>query len=360
MIPVFSRKFDKDDLKHVKKCVQSNWVSANGPYSKKLKEEVKKKFNVKYVSLTSSGTTAIECALKAINIQKGDEVIVPAFTIVSCLNTILKFNAKPVIVDVDKETWLISEKKILSHITKKTKAIMVVHIFGNCFDVLKLKKKINKKISIIEDCAEAIGAKINGSYVGTLGDVGTFSFYTNKTITCGEGGMVWSKKKKFNEIVENYSNLFFGKIERFNHSDIGFNYRLSDLQCALAFSQLKKFDKNIKKINFVANEYKKYLNQKLIKFQKNNKCDSVWWMIPIVLPKKISANSLMSFLKSKNIDTRNLFKPLNEMKFLKKQIHCKNSHYLYKQGLYLPSGHNLTSKKIFKISNLVNNFISSK
>ena len=360
MIPVFSRKFDNIDISYVKKTLKNNWVSSNGPFSKKLKEEIKKKFKTKYVSLTSSGTTALECALKGAGVKSGDEVIIPAFTIVSCLNVVLRFGAKPIIVDVDKDTWLISEKEILSHITKKTKAIMVVHIFGNCFDVMSLKKKIKKKINIIEDCAEAIGAKIKGKYVGTIGDIGTYSFYSNKTITSGEGGMVWTNDKKTYEVVESYSNLFFGKKERFDHIDIGFNYRLSDLQCALAFSQIKKFDSNVNKLNQIAEQYKKYLNNNLIKFQKSNKCKNVWWMIAIVLPDYILANKLMSFLRSKGIDTRNLFKPLNQMKFLNSnKKKCMNSNYLYKHGLYLPSGYDLKLNQIIRISKLVNKFISS-
>ena len=358
MIPVFSRKFDKNDIKYVKKTLQNNWVSSNGPFSKRLKEEGRKKCKTKYVSLTSSGTTALECALKAAGIKSGDEVIIPAFTIVSCLNVVLKFGAKPIIVDVNKDTWLISEKEILSHITKKTKAVMVVHIFGNCFDVLSLKKKINKKIAIIEDCAEAIGAKIRGKYVGTIGDIGTYSFYSNKTITSGEGGMVWTNNKNLHNTVENYSNLFFGKKERFDHSDIGYNYRLGDMQCALAYSQMKKFDVNVNRLNLIAKQYKKYLNNNLIKFQKNNRCNSVWWMIAIILPDNILANKLMTFLKSKDVDTRNLFKPLNQMKFLKiDKKKCKNSNYLYNHGLYLPSGYDLKLNQIIKISDLVNKFL---
>ena len=358
MIPVFSRKFDKKDISAVVKSLKNNWVSANGPYSKKLKDGIKKKFNTKYVSLVSSGTAALECSLKAINVKKGDEIILPAFTIVSCLNVILRFGAIPIIVDVDKDTWLISESEIIKNISKKTKAIMVVHIFGNCFDVESLKKKINKKVYIIEDCAEAIGAKKQNKYVGTIGDIGTYSFYSNKTITSGEGGMVWTNNKKLFNRIEGYINLFFGKKERFDHIDIGFNYRMSDLQSALAYSQFKKFNSNIKKINKIASNYQKYLDNKLVIYQKNNNCSSVWWMIAIVLPNKIIANKLMNYLKSKEIDTRNLFKPLNRMKFLKiKKKDNKNSDYLYKHGLYLPSGFDLKLKEIKLISKYVNDFI---
>ena len=163
------------------------------------------------MSLVSSGTSALECALKACNIKKGDEIILPAFTIISCLNVILKFGAKPVILDVDINTWLIKEEEIIKNITKKTKAIMIVHIFGNCFNVSKLKKKLPSRISIIEDCAESIGAKVGKKYVGTFGDVATFSFYSNKTITAGEGGMLWTNSKKKFEIIENKNIIFWKK-----------------------------------------------------------------------------------------------------------------------------------------------------
>ncbi len=356
MIPVFSRKFDNKDIYHVKKTLELNWVSSNGNYSKKLIEGIKKKFNTRYVSLVSSGTSALECALKACNIKKGDEIILPAFTIISCLNVILKFGAKPVILDVDINTWLIKEEEIIKNITKKTKAIMIVHIFGNCFNVSKLKKKLPSRISIIEDCAESIGAKVGKKYVGTFGDVATFSFYSNKTITAGEGGMLWTNSKKKFEIIENYKNLFFGKRERFDHNDIGFNYRMTDLQSALAFSQFKKFEINLKKINKVAKTYKKYLNLDNIKFQQNNKCKSVWWMIAFLIKSKAKSKKLMNYLKKHKIDTRNLFKPINEMKFYKKGEKKINSRYLYDYGLYIPSGYDLTEKKIKYISKKINYF----
>ena len=129
MIPVFSRKFNKVDKKHINICLKNNWVSSNGPYTQALSKKIKKKFNSRFVSFVSSGTAALECAFSAINLKKGDEVIIPSFTIVSCLNTVLRFGAKPVIIDVDKETWLPREENIIKQVTHKTKAILVVHIF---------------------------------------------------------------------------------------------------------------------------------------------------------------------------------------------------------------------------------------
>ncbi len=358
MISVFSRRFNHIDKKHVNICLKSNWISSNGPYSKKLSKKIKSLFDAN-VSFVSSGTAAIECALNAVNVKKGDEVIIPSFTIVSCLNTVLRLGAKPVIIDVNKKTWLPNEEDIVKKINKKTKAILVVHSFGNCVNVFKLKKLINnKRIKIIEDCAEAFGAKIGNVLAGTMGDISTFSFYANKTITAGEGGMVITKNKGFFLKVEKYKNLFFGKKERFNHEEIGFNYRMTDLQAALAFSQFLQYKKNIDIMKKNIRIYKKFLNTENIEFQKiNTKCKNVWWMFAFVL-KKHKASDLINYLKKNNIDSRNLFKPLDTMKFYKKKtgIRSKNSEYLYKQGLYIPSGYDLSISQIKKVCKICNNF----
>ncbi|WP_075506018.1 DegT/DnrJ/EryC1/StrS family aminotransferase [Candidatus Pelagibacter communis] len=362
-ISVFSRKFGPLDKKFALKALRNNWISSNGPFSKKLENFIKREFKTDYVSLVSSGTSALECALKAINLKKGDEVIVPAFTIVSCLNTILKFGAKPIIVDVKKETWLPSLDEILSKISKKTKAIIVVHIFGNVLNIPDLKKKISNKIKIIEDCAEAPFAKFKKKYVGTLGDLGTFSFYANKTITSGEGGMVITRNKNFHKIIEKYKNLYFGdkNLKRFDHEDIGFNFRMTDLQAAVAYSQAINAKKNILKMKKNVILYKKYLDKKSIEFQKiDNHVQNVWWMIAFVMKNKKS-DDLIRFLNKKNIDSRKLFKPLNDLKYIKgKKQKCPNSKYLYDHGLYIPSGFDLTNNQIKRVSKACNEFFKKR
>ncbi len=362
-ISVFSRKFGTLDEKFALKALRNNWISSNGPFSKKLENFIKRKFKIKHVSLVSSGTSAIECALKAVNVKKGDEVIVPSFTIVSCLNSILKFGAKPIIVDVKKDSWLPSLEEIESKISKKTKAIIVVHIFGNVFNVSELKKRISKKIKIIEDCAEAPFAKLKKRYVGTLGDLGTFSFYANKTITSGEGGMVITKNKDFYKTIEKYKNLYFGNknLERFEHDDIGYNFRMTDLQAAIAYSQAIKAKENLLKMKKNVTLYKKYLDKESIIFQKIDKnVKNVWWMIAFVLKKK-KANDLIKFLTKRKIDSRKLFKPLNELKYIKKiNLKCPNSKYLYDHGLYIPSGFDLTHNQIKRVSKACNDFIRKR
>ena len=365
-IPVFNRVFDNDDLKYIKTVIKNNWISSNGQFTNKFENKFSNLINHKYVSMVSSGTSALECALAALNLKKGDEVILPNFTIISCLNTILKFEAKPVILDVCKETWLIQIEKILHAINSKTKAILIVNIFGNPFNVKELKSKLkNKKITIIEDCAESLCSYNNGNISGSVSDISIFSLFSNKLITSGEGGVVCTTNKNYIKRINNYKNLFFGKKERFNHSEIGYNYRLSDLQAAMAYSSFLKIKKNIKNINRVGNLYKKYLskNHRIIFQKENNNSKKLWWMYPIIF-KNINNNieKIRNHLLKNHIDTRNLFKPLDTMSFIKKIKYKtygnKNSMFLYKNGLYLPSSYLLKENQIKYISNVINEYIS--
>jgi len=365
-IPVFYRSFDNKDLSYVSSAIKNNWISSNGSFSKKFEIKFSKLIKHKYVSMVSSGTSALECAMAALNLQKGDEVILPNFTIISCLNAILKFDAKPVILDVCKDTWLLDTKKILQAVNSKTKAILIVNIFGNSFNVKELKLKLkNKKVTIIEDCAESLCSYNNGLISGSVSDISIFSLFSNKLITCGEGGVICTSNKNYINRINNYKNLFFGKKERFNHSEIGYNYRLSDLQAAMAYSSLLKINSNIKNINRVGNLYKKYLskNDRIIFQKENDNSKKLWWMYPIIF-KNINNNikKIRNHLSKNYIDSRNLFKPLDTMPFLKKIKHKtygnKNSMFLYKNGLYLPSSYSLTESQIKYISNVINEYIS--
>ena len=337
--------------------MRKTYISGTSPIVREFEDKLAKKFDRKYAVALSNGSNALDIALQSLDLSKDDEVAIPSFTIISCLSAVIRTGAKPVFYDVNEKSWNASLEDIERCITKKTKALILVHLYGNVAKINEIKQICKKhKIYLIEDCAESIGAKVGKKYVGTFGDVATFSFYSNKTITAGEGGMLWTNSKKKFEIIENYKNLFFGKRERFDHNDIGFNYRMTDLQSALAFSQFKKFEINLKKINKVAKTYKKYLNLDNIKFQQNNKCKSVWWMIAFVIKSKAKSKKLMNYLKKHKIDTRNLFKPINEMKFYKKGEKKINSRYLYDYGLYIPSGYDLTEKKIKYISKKINYF----
>lgn len=361
--PVFNRKLDKKVEFIVKKVIQSNWISSNGLFNRKFEHSIMKKFNIGFCSSVSSGTAALESAIFSLNLKKGDEVIIPSFTIVSCLNTILRLRLKPHIIDVDRDTWCLNLSILKKSITKKTKAIIYVHIFGNTSEIDLISKFCKeKKIYLVEDCAESMFTKYKNKMTGTFGDISIFSLYSNKLISSGEGGFVITNQKRLFDRVESYKNLFFGKLDRFNHKDLGFNYRLTNLQAAIAWQELKNIEKYKKINNFIGNEYKKYLNRSKFDFQLiSNECDHIFWMVPVLFKKKINVKKIQKKLLELGIDSRRLFKPLSSLKFIKKynvkSSLCKNTNSIYNRGIYIPSGHDLKIKDIKNISSLLNNLV---
>ena len=362
--PVFQRKLNKKIENRLNDVAKSNWFSSFGPYNKLLENHLANQFKVKYCTLLSNGTAALIAALHALNLKKGDKVMLPSFTIVSCLNAILFLNLKPVIVDVDINTWCLNDKIIKDNFSNDIKAIIYVHIFGNTDQIDRVASFCKKKnIFLIEDCAESMFTKYKNKFTGTFGDVSTFSLYANKLISCGEGGFILTNKKLLNQRIQNFINLYFGKKDRFNHLDLGLNFRLSNVQASIAYEELKLVDKYKKINNSIGHWYKMYLNKEKIKFQDLHKnLEHILWMQPILFRKRVNISELQKILFKKGIDTRRLFKPLSRMTFLR-DYKCtikqdKNSSYIYNHGLYLPSGHDLNEKKISQISNIVNNLVN--
>lgn len=363
-ISLYEPSLSNDEKSNVLKCLNENWISSKGEFVKKFENSFKKKFNYKFATVTTNGTTALHLALMALNIKKGDEVIVPNLTYVAPVNAIKYVGAKPILIDVSKESWLMEIEKIKNKINKKTKAILLVHLYGSCCDLDQiniLKKKY--KIKIIEDCAEAIGTKYKKRFVGSVGDISTFSFYGNKTITTGEGGMLVTKMKYFyDKIVKLKSQgLDINKKDNFyNHEIVGYNYRMTNVCAAIGYSQLKKINSFIlkkKKINFL---YKKFLQSNKINFQKIDKfCSSSYWLITILFSSSNMKKKVVKYLKKKNIETRPIFKPMNQLNMYKSpNRHFKNSINLFSRGISLPSHPNLRLKEIEYISNNINKIVN--
>ena len=291
-------------------------------------------------------------------IERGDEVLVSSSTNMALAFAVDYCGAIPIPIDIEKETWQMDVKKIEKKINKKTKAIMVVHLFGQPVDmdpILKISKKYNLKI--IEDCAEAHGVEYKGRKVGSIGDVGAFSFFANKTITCGEGGMLVTNSKKIAERARSLKNLSYGKINKFLHEDIGFNYRLPNISAALGLGQLHQIKKIFSEKKRIYLRYKKNLanirgvNIPLVRGWVTN---YIMWVFNIYLDKNfpITRDELVKRLESKNIETRNAFVPINKQKILIKKYKlfkendCPNANYIMENGFYLPSGNNIKNEEI--------------
>ena len=360
-------KIYSSDIVEVNKALKSGWISSDGPNVINFENKFSKFINRKYSIAVSNGTAALEIAVKALGIKKGDEVLIPNFTIISNALAVIRQNAKPVFIDCNLENWNIIIEEIEKKITKKTKAIIITHIysFPNDMDkILKICRKNN--IFVIEDAAEVLGIKYKNKMCGSFGDISTFSFYANKQLTTGEGGMISVNKTSLYEKCKSLRNLCFGKKNRFNHNDIGWNYRMTNLQATLGLSQLSNIEKMVKRKIEIGKCYYSNLNKNKnlqILPPSNDFARNIYWVVGILIKnKKIKANVLSKRLKKFGIGTRSFFWPMNEQIILKKMkivnnSKFPNSSYLARYGLYLPSYYQLKRNQINYICSIVNKLL---
>ena len=367
IFPVSKPFITKKDIFAVNKTLKSGWISSSGTETKKFESEFSKFVDRKYSITVANGTAALEIAVKALGIKKDDEVLIPNFTIISNALAVIRQQAKPVLIDCDIENWNVKIEDIEKKITKKTKAIIVTHIysFPNDMDkILKICKKHN--ILIIEDAAEVLGLSYKNKKCGSFGDLSTFSFYANKQVTTGEGGMISVNSEKLYKKCNSLKNLCFGKINRFNHDDLGWNYRLTNIQAALGLSQLKNIKNTIRKKMEIGNYYYeklKFNNNIQILPPFNSFSKNIYWVVGILIKnKKMTALNLSKKLLKFGIETRPFFWPMHQQSIFKKLKLFKNqnypnSTYLSKYGLYVPSYFLLKKKEINKISNIINKIL---
>ena len=368
-IPVNIPRLYSEEKKNINQCIKTNWISSEGKFVKDFEESFSKFNNRKFGIAVSSGTAALEVAVKSLNLRKNSEVIIPSFSIISTALCVIKLGLKPVLVDCDINTWNTNPDEILKKISKKTSAIIITHIYGlpvNLAKIIKIAKK--KNIKIIEDAAEQIGQKYKNKICGSFGDLSTFSFYANKHITTGEGGMIVTNDKRLYEKCKSLRNLSFSKsyFERYNHNDIGWNYRMTNLQAAIGCGQLKNIKKIIKRKREIGNLYfEKLKNNKnlLLQENKNSYSKNIYWVFGILIRnnKKYKRNKMMKKLLKYGIDTRPFFLSMNKQKIFKKmklfkRDKMKNSEYLSNNGFYVPSGLALKNNEIIYICNLINKF----
>lgn len=368
-IPVNRPLFSNLEKKALINCIDTGWISSSGKYIIKFENEFKKIVRRKYSVAVSSGTAALDIAIKSLNLKKGDEIIVPNFTIISCLNEVIREGIRPVFIDADPNTFNIDVDKIESKITKKTKAILIAHIYGLPVDlekIIRIKKKYN--LFLIEDCAEQLGQTYFKKPIGSFGDISTFSFFANKHITTGEGGMVVTNNKFLYKKFLEYRNICFSlKKERFIHDNIGWNYRMTNLQAAIGYVQLKKLKKFIKKKRLIGKIYNKGLKNLSgiqLPMVANEYSKNIYWVFTILIKnKKINAKKFMHLLKKRGIETRPFFYPMHMQPIIKKMKLVSKEKYpvserIYKYGFYIPSGLgntfseiNIVIKKLKKIWN---------
>ena len=373
MIPVCKPWLPGREKEYVNDTLNTNWISSAGKYIEKFEEEFSKFCGVKYGISCSSGFAALHLACASLGLKKGDEVIVPTFTMAACTNAIILTGAKPVLVDSDKETFCIDVNKIEEKITERTKAIMPVHIYGHSCDmdpILDLAKKYN--LFIIEDVAEAHGGEYKGKKLGSIGNVGCFSFYANKIITTGEGGMCVTDNLELAERIKKLRNHAF-EVPRFIHNEIGFNYRLTNLQAAIGVAQVENVETLVEARRNIGIRYNKELSgiKGLILPVEKPYAKNVYWMYGVVLSDDISLTKeeVMQKLREEGIDTRSFFIPMHEQpayvnKTIENSPDCSGNfevaEKISKRGFYLPSSSNLTDEEIQFVCNKLKSIISEK
>ena len=363
IIPVNVPKISKHEKKFVNECLKTNWISSEGKFVKLFEEKFSKFNNRKYGVAVSNGTAALEVAVKSLNLKKNAEVIIPAFSIISTALCVIKAGLKPVLVDCEIDTWNVGVKDVLSKINKNTSAIIITHIYGLPVDLNKILVAAKRsKIKIIEDAAEVIGQTYLGKKCGSFGDVSTFSFYANKHITTGEGGMLLTNKKDIYKKCISLRNLSFSKsyYNRFDHDDIGWNYRITNLQAALGCGQLKNINWIVRRKREIGNRYyNNFRNLKNIILQKNitSYSKNIYWVFGIVLDERFTQkrNNIMNALLKKGIITRPFFVPMHKQTIFKKMNLFKNikmpiSERISSKGFYLPSGLGIKNEEIDYVS----------
>ncbi|HMS32630.1 MAG TPA: DegT/DnrJ/EryC1/StrS family aminotransferase [Ignavibacteria bacterium] len=355
-IPVNEPLLNGNEKKYLNECIDTGWISSEGPFVKKLEDSFAARTGRRFGIAVCNGTAALEAAVIAAGIGKDDEVIMPAFTIISCASAVIRAGAIPVLTDSEADTWNMDVNQIEKKITSKTRAIMVVHIYGLPVDmnpVMQLAEKYNLKI--IEDAAELIGQTYFGKQCGSFGDVSTFSFYPNKHITTGEGGMIVTDNEEIAGRCRSLRNLCFRPEKRFVHDELGFNFRMTNMQAALGVAQLEKLEEFIEIKRITGNIY--YEGLKDVPFidlplRKKDFSDNIYWVYGIVLKKEagINAEQAMKILSEKKIGTRPFFYPMHLQPVLRKMGFFKNESYpvserIAEYGFYIPSGLALTKEQ---------------
>jgi len=356
-IPIYTPYTNSIEKEYVLKCLDDNWISSKGEYIGLFEKSFCDYTSVKYASAVSNGTVALHLALLALDIGPGDEVIVPVLTYIASVNAIKYVGAKPVFVDSKVDTWNIDENRIKAAITSKTKAIMAVHLYGNSCNIKKISYICNKhKLLLIEDAAESFGSYYNGKHTGTIGDIGTFSFFGNKTITTGEGGMVVSKNKQLIDKVNMLKNQGLSKRKEYFHEIIGYNYRMTNLCAAIGLAQLQKAKDILARKRSIMLEYKKLLKNEDIIFQVDEKNSiNSYWMVSILVRNKKILNNVRKNLELNRIETRPIFPLINSMPMYKSNEHFSVALNISNRGITLPSFPALKNSDLRFISdNIIN------
>lgn len=338
--PVYQPDLSGNEEKYVLDCLQSTWISSKGKYIEQFESKFAQYIRVKHATAVCNGTVAIHLALIALGLGEGDEVIVPTFTYIASVNAIVYTNAKPVFVDSKMDSWQMDMDDVRKKITSKTKAIMAVHLYGHPCEMDELVDICKENnIFLIEDCAEGFGSMYKNKFVGTFGDIATFSFFGNKTITTGEGGMVVTNDETLHDRAVHYKGQGLAKHRQYWHDVIGYNYRMTNICAAIGLAQLERADEIIAKKTQIAEWYSELLEGTSYTFHRPiGDVKHTYWMCSILCENPENRELLRQHLQNHGIETRPSFYPVHTMPMYSQKFERhKVAEYLGWRGINLPS-----------------------
>ena len=357
MIPVNTPDLTGNESKYLQECIRTNWISSEGPFVRQFEAQMAEYTGRAHGISVVNGTAALDIAVAALGIGPGDEVIMPAFTIISCAASIVRAGATPVLVDVNPRTWNMNVDQIENKITPRTKAIMAVHIYGLPVD-LDPVQEITKRygLKLIEDAAEAHGLRYKGRPCGGFGDISIFSFYANKLITTGEGGMVLTNDDELAQRCRRLRNLCFKPEKRFEHDELGWNYRMGNVQAALGVAQLERLEEFVQRKRWMGRCYTELLADipdLQLPLSRIPEADNVYWVYGVVLKetKGLDADEARRQLSKRGIGTRPFFVPMHQQPVFRQSGLFENdslpiAERIARKGFYLPSGLGLSDEQL--------------
>ncbi len=361
-IPIYQPDLSGNEKKYVNECLDTSWISSRGRFVTEFEQLFARRIEVQHAASVSNGTVALHLALMSLGIGPDDEVIVPTLTYIASANAVAYTGAKPVFVDSLRGTWQIDPEDVRHHITPRTRAIMPVHLYGQACDMDSLMEiAAEHRLFIVEDCAEAFGTMYKGRHVGTFGDISTFSFFGNKTITTGEGGMVVSNDKTLIERARHLKGQGLAAHREYWHDVVGYNYRMTNIQAAIGLAQLERADEFIGRKRNLAARYTAALKGLPVEVHKEAR-DTVhsYWMFSILVERAEQRDALREHLAKDGIETRPLFYPMHTMPMY---AHNYRKHAVAEdlawRGINLPSWPGLSDKQVATIVGSVRSFYAA-
>lgn len=361
-IPIYQPDLTGNERKYVDECLETTWISSKGRFVNEFESHFAREINITHATAVSNGTVALHLALLALDIRPGDEVIVPTLTYIASVNAVTYTGATPIFADSLADTWQIDPEDIIRKINSRTRAIMVVHLYGQSCEMDKIKDIATKHgLYIIEDCAEAFGTLYKGRHVGSFGDISTFSFFGNKTITTGEGGMVVTANETLIERVRHFKGQGLAFNREYWHDVVGYNYRMTNIQAAIGLAQLERSKGFINRKRSIANLYSDLLrNMPLELHREARETQHSFWMVSILVKQSEIRDPLRQHLARSGIETRPLFFPVHTMPIYLSGSECYPvAEDLASRGINLPSYPGLSDQQIHSICDEIINFFKS-